>query len=168
MACETSGATRGFEHGDYVCATIAELLWPDLDLRQWPRMVARIPPHVCMDAKTVFDCLGGDNMPGDRRVAIDVACLRESLLEANDSGVRWLPGPQQPGDELTKHLSNGVMSKLGADGCWTLIESDEVRELREGQQARRREYRLAAKARETARRDAAPIAGPADDLAQNV
>ena len=34
MACEPSGATRGFEHGDYVRAIIAELLWPDLDLRQ--------------------------------------------------------------------------------------------------------------------------------------
>ena len=106
-------------------------------------MVARIPLYVCMDAKTVFDCLEGDNMPGDRRVAIDIACLRESLLEENNSGVRWLPGPQQPGDELTKIYHNGRLSDVVKRCRFSLVETPEVRMERERLRAERKRKEVA-------------------------
>ena len=97
---------------------------------------------MALDAKTVFDCLESDNMPSDRRVAIDVCCLRESITSETQSAVRWLPGPQEPADELTKMLSNGKLSEIVERCTFTLVETHAVREERERQREVLRQRKL--------------------------
>ena len=85
-----------------------------------------------MDARTVFDALETQNTVSDRRTAIDIAALREAVAQGTGAFARWLPGPQQPADELAKSTtSNGKLSELAAGGVWSLVESESVRAERE-------------------------------------
>ena len=52
-----------------------------------------------------------------------------------------------PSDELTKHLSNNVLTMVAQRGRWCIVETEEVRSAREAMQGKRREYRHRAKAR---------------------
>ena len=55
-----------------------------------------------LDARTVLDALQSGSTANDKRIAVDVVAIRESVGDERNTMVRWLPGPQQPGDELTK------------------------------------------------------------------
>ncbi len=142
MACEVAGAGLGFEYGDYIRAVLAELFVPGANLRQWRKEVSRWPLYVALDAKTVSDCLESDNMPSDRRVAIDVCCLREAIASETQSAVRWLPGPQEPADELTKMASNLKLSELVQRCSFGLVEADTVSEERERQREALKQRKL--------------------------
>ena len=104
-------------------------------------------------------------LPPIRGFALDVTAIKESIGDDLNTLIRWLPGPQQPGDELTKHALNGAMSEIVEQGLWCLVETNEVRELREAQQAQRRECRQRAKVkRDTVESPfgVAPMSGPAE------
>ena len=109
--------------------------------------VAATPLHVVTDAKAVFDALGGSGLVGDRRVAIAIATLRESLLEGTGMIARWLPGRINPSDELTKLVSNGLLTAVCASGVWTLVETAELKAIRA-------KFRENIRARKHARQDA--------------
>ena len=74
-------------------------------------------------------CVHSNNTPSDKRIAPDVAALRESLaLDCNKKSstrmtttVRRLPGPQMPADELTKFLSNQRLSLIATGAGWCLV-----------------------------------------------
>ena len=131
MACEAGAMCVGMEHGDFLRAVLLELRRPIPSLRTWRIDVSEISPFVVMDAKTVFGALESSKLVGDRRVAIDIAALRESLQQGAGMFARWLPGRLNPSDELTKLLSNALLSAVCTSGRWTLVETDELRALRQ-------------------------------------
>ncbi len=77
MACEVAATTFGFEYGDCIRAVLAEVFFEGFNIRRWQSEIGRWPRYVAVDAKTVLDCLGSENTPQDRRVAIDASCLRD-------------------------------------------------------------------------------------------
>lgn len=110
-------------------------------------MTSRWPLDVVLGARTSFDALRGDTQMTDKRVAIDVAALRESFEgPQTNSGVRWLPGAQRVADALTKRHRHSVLREVMSLGRWSLRETDEVRverdrikELRKAAAQRRKE-----------------------------
>jgi hypothetical protein len=76
----------------------------------------------------------------DKRLAIDVAALREIKEKDPSQSVKWLPGPQMPADILTKFekRANAALYQL-ASGNWCLVEQAEVKEHRAGEAEKRRE-----------------------------
>ena len=50
--------------------------------------------------------LAFEGTPEDRRMAIDIPALRESLNEVSGSLARWVSGPQQAADYFTKGLGD--------------------------------------------------------------
>lgn len=103
----------------------------------------------------MFDALQGEGSASDKGVAIDVAATRKALLEPeNNASVRWLQGPQDLADGLTKSAGNGVPEQVACQGLCLLRECAEVR----SERGRIREQRRAA----AFRRAGAPerIAGP--------
>ena len=165
MGAEVASACTGLEHGDFTRCLLCEILYPSFSLRRW-QMSCRVITHILvMDARTVFDALQSDSTATDKRIALDVAAIKESIGDDLNTLIRWLPGPQQPGDELTKHASNGTMSEICDQGLWCLVETNEVRELREAQQANRRALRHKAKLkRDTVESPfgVLPMSGPAE------
>jgi hypothetical protein len=130
MACEAGAVCVGMDHGDFLRAVLLELRRPSPSLRNWRLGVSDIPLYVVMDATTVFDALEGAGVASDRRVAIGIATLRESILDGTGAMARWLPGKMNPSDELTKLISNGLLSEVCVSGRWTLVETDELRKAR--------------------------------------
>ena len=85
-----------------------------------------------LDAKTGYDVLQRDTVAQDRRVAIDVAALRETLRQDGyAAAARWLPGPQHLADGLTKKYGSGVLEAVMENCRWSLVETEDVREARE-------------------------------------
>ena len=92
------------------------------------------------------DLMQSESVPSDRRTAIDVGALREALEDEElNSACRWVPGPQQVADALTKSHPNPALLALMEQGTWSLKESEEVRKVREEQRDRKKSAARAAK-----------------------
>ena len=116
----------------------------DFEIRQWRSSACLWLLLLVIDAKTGFDILEGDATATDRRVALDIAAMRETLNDPGyRAGVRWVPGPHHLGDGLTKLAHNGVLPGVLSGHGWTLKEDAEVRE---GRQRRREQVRQRAAA----------------------
>ena len=150
MAAEVSAATSAFEHGDFVRVALAEMLQPDFELRMWRKCAAMWRQFSVIDAKCAYDSVNSALLPSDKRVAIDVAVLREALLEPEaNSFMKWVPGPQMVSDSLTKLHGNDVLDAIMRDGTWSLVENEE----------RRKESKVRCKARRLAETQDLPKEG---------
>ena len=124
MGAKVASSCTAFELGDYVRMCWLELLKPCVCLRRWQLEACVIPLYV----------------------VLDVTALRESIAEERGIVARWIPGPQQPSDELTKHASNGLLSVIASTGRWSLVETEASRKAREVVQQSRRDARHRSKA----------------------
>ena len=131
MSAEISSLATAYEHGDFVRAVIAELLDADFNIQRWKAHVSRWRHVLATDAKTGYDAVSSEVLPTDRKIAVDVAVLRQAVLEA-DVGcfIRWVPGSEMVGDGLTKWGHNKVLCRVIAEGEWALADNDEARQLR--------------------------------------
>ncbi len=144
MGVGVSAATTAFEHGDFVRVMLAEMWQHDFELRMWRRAASVWRQFSVIDAKCAYDSVNSELLPSDRRVAIDVAVLREALLEPEAHGfMRLVPGPQMLADALTKLLPNGVLDAVMQDGLWSLKEDPVLA----GYRAEAREHQKKSKAK---------------------
>eukprot|EP00969_Alexandrium_andersonii_P279491 12354416-Alexandrium_andersonii.AAC.1 len=90
MACETAAAALAAEYLDFARVAVAELVRPAFPMRAWRREAAFWNGYLAIDAKTVFDALEHDTLVSDRRAALDLCALKETVRDpASASFVRW-------------------------------------------------------------------------------
>ncbi|CAE7394818.1 RE1 [Symbiodinium sp. CCMP2592] len=116
FGAETMGCMEGFELGQYVRAMIDSFLTGKIT-----RNAGKDIPIVGVtDCRSLYDHMHRDGLPrtpSDRRLAIDIACLRQTLMEetADHEDARaplvWVPTHLQRADVLTK-------PKLASDWCY--------------------------------------------------
>ena len=146
MSAEVSSLATCFEHGDFVRAVFCELIDARFQLRRWKLSVSRWPHYLVTDAKTAYDVLNNDTLATDRKVCIDVAVLRQAIVEDDTSCfVRWVPGAEIPCDGLTKWADNHALRRLRTTGTWALVDSPEAQEIRRQAGIKRAAWRKAAK-----------------------
>ena len=107
FSAETMGCIEGVELGQYVRAMIASLLTGSIS-----REIGKDIPLVAVtDCRSLFDHMHKDGLPrtpSDRRLAIDIACLRQSLADEKPAEedaqvpLLWVPTHLQRADVLTK------------------------------------------------------------------
>ena len=101
--------------------------------------------YLVIDAKTEFDVLNNDTQTSDRKIQIDLAVLKQALMEGNSNAfVRWNPGHHMI-DGTTKWYDNGALCKALAEGIWSLRDTSEASDLRRGAARKRQAYRKAAR-----------------------
>ena len=146
LAAETMGLATAVESGDYVRACLMELTDGGFTLRSWYDDIKKWPQLWVVDARSTYDHLNKDcGIPTDKRLAIDVAALHETLARGGDRLV-WVPGPVNPADGLTKAAgTNEALESLQSSGCWTLVETEESALKRAAEAERRRLRKLTAK-----------------------
>lgn len=155
MAAEMASASLATELAEFARCSLAEMVFGHFTLRSWQTWSRRWRMVLAIDARTGFDTLQGEGTASDKRVAIDIAAIREALLEAeNNASVRWLPGPQHVADGLTKAAGNGILEQVACEGVWSLRECETARTERAGL----RDQRRAAATRRAS--ENAPSAGP--------
>ena len=82
----------------------------DCDLRySWIEMCKQIPFSMGTDCKSLYDvCTKNGSMPEEKRVALDLLDLRESVEELGDQ-IRWIPTDHMLVDCMTKNMPPDAM-----------------------------------------------------------
>ncbi|CAE7809264.1 unnamed protein product [Symbiodinium microadriaticum] len=126
LAAEISQAAEALEQCDCVRAMMAEIVDVNFKL------------NLFMERELV-----------DKRLAIDIAILKESLYEPNSNRwVRWVPGMTVPSDGFTKEYGNPMRDAVMQGGQWSLRDSPEAQKLREEAGHRKRQCRDRVRIRE--------------------
>eukprot|EP00435_Cladocopium_sp_Y103_P008145 s2059_g2.t1 len=142
MSAEVSMAATAFEHGDFVRAALSEMLHKDFSLKKWKLWGNKWPHFLVMDAKTGFDVLTNESQTTDRKIQIDLAVLKQALMEGQTNAfVRWVPGHHIISDALTKWYGNGALIRALEAGLWSLKDTEEAINLRKEAAKRRQQYK---------------------------
>ena len=149
LAAEVSQAAETMEQTDYVRAMFAEMVDPEFSLSEWRWSAGKWREILVLDSKTGYDVLNGISNGEDKRLAIDVAILKEALYEpGSNKWLRWVPGLTIPADGLTKEYGNAMRDLVLRGGPWSLKDSPAAQKLREEAGHRKRQCKLRLKAKE--------------------
>ena len=61
-----------------------------------------LPLVLCTDSKSLYDCLVRLGTTQEKRLIIDVMCLRQAYERRLITEVRWIAGEANPADAITK------------------------------------------------------------------
>ena len=142
LAAEISQAAASMDEGDFCRALLAEMTQQTFTLAGWLPAVAVWKLILVLDSRTGYDLLNGTSLGEDKRLAIDIAAMRQALQEDGASRlVRWVPGEELIADDLTKLSGNGKLMNVLATARWALKDTEAARKLRHDAAARKRVYR---------------------------
>ena len=120
LTAEISQAAETLDQCEYVRAMLAEIWDSQFVLSEWRWSVSRWPEVLVLDTKTGCDVLNGINNGDDKRLAIDIAILKETLYEPQSNRwLRWVPGLTMPSDGLIPR-STAILSATTSDARRTL------------------------------------------------
>jgi hypothetical protein len=124
LASELYAMTHGFDIGTAIKSTVDRILKINL------------PLVLCTDSKSLYDCLVKLGTTQEKRLMIDVLCLRQSYERREIAEVKWIKGNTNPADAFTK--SKGVSTALGQliDTNMVCLEAVEWVERTEGANGR--------------------------------
>ena len=100
LASELYGMTHGFDMGASIKSTIDRILQINL------------PLVICTDSKSLFDCLVKLGTTQEKRLMIDVMCLRQAYERREIAEVRWIRGTTNPADSMTKEKASNALKQL--------------------------------------------------------
>ena len=121
LAAEAASAAKAFDRATYARAMWYEIengwthKWDQLDVddcnlrNEWQKMCREVPFSLGTDCKSLYDvCTKNGSMPDERRVALDLLDVRESIEEMGDK-IRWIPTDHMLVDCMTKDMDASVM-----------------------------------------------------------
>lgn len=91
---------HGFDIGAAVKATAEKLLQ------------LKLPLTVCTDSKSLYECLVKLGTTQEKRLMIDILCLRQSYERREIAEVKWISSDSNPADAMTKSKSCTALQKL--------------------------------------------------------
>jgi len=142
LAAEISQAASTMEEADFVRALLAEAIRPDIRLNSWLPTAAQWKLVLVMDSRTGYDLLNGTALGEDKRLAIDIAAMKQALAEDGGSRlVRWVPGEELLSDDLTKLVGNQKLMRAMATALWALKDTEVAKKIRADAAAKKRTYR---------------------------
>lgn len=147
MSAEVSMAATAFEHGDFVRAALSEMLHNRFSLKEWKLWASKWRHFLVIDAKTGFDVLNNESQTSDRKIQIDLAVLKQALMEGETNAfARWVPGHHMIADGVTKWYGNGALQRALKEGVYSLKDTTEARDLRHEAAQKRKQYKKIRKA----------------------
>lgn len=100
LASELLGMVHGFDTAHCVKTTLDLVLNMD------------IPLVVCTDSKSLYDCLVKLGTTQEKRLMIDVMCMREAYERREIAQVKWIAGKSNPADSMTKSKPTNALKNL--------------------------------------------------------
>jgi hypothetical protein len=100
LASELYGMAHGFDIGTAIKSTIDKILQID------------IPLVLCTDSKSLYDCLVRLGTTQEKRLMIDVMCLRQAYERRQITEVKWIDGESNPADAMTKGKACAALTNL--------------------------------------------------------
>jgi hypothetical protein len=105
LASELYGMAHGFDMGASVKSTIDRILGTDVNLFQLPLVI-------CTDSKSLYECLVKLGTTQEKRLMIDVMCLRQAYERREIAEVKWIKGDTNPADAMTKSKPSNALKNL--------------------------------------------------------
>jgi hypothetical protein len=68
-----------------------------------------LPLVLCTDSKSLYDCLVKLSTTQEKRLMIDVMCLRQAYERREITEVKWIDGNINPADSMTKSKASNVL-----------------------------------------------------------
>ena len=96
---------HGFDMGVSVKSTIDRILGTDINLFQLPLVI-------CTDSKSLYECLVKLGTTQEKRLIIDVICLRQAYEWREIAEVKWIKGDTNPADAITKSKPSNALKNL--------------------------------------------------------
>ena len=90
LAAELYAMAHSFDKGMVIKTTIEKILNKS------------IPLIICTDSKSLYDCLVKLGTTNEKRLMIDLLCLRQSYERREIAEVKWIDGNTNPADAMTK------------------------------------------------------------------
>ena len=92
--------THGFDIGVSVKSTVNRILQIDL------------PLVICTDSKSLYECLVKLGTTQEKRLMIDVICLRQAYERREIAEVKWIKGNSNPANAIIKAKPSNVLIQL--------------------------------------------------------
>ncbi|KHJ32728.1 hypothetical protein EV44_g1731 [Erysiphe necator] len=112
-ASELYAISLGFDQGSALNFSINSIL----------KLPKPIPLIICTDSRTIFDCLTRLNTVQEKRLMIDIMCLREAYEKREITEIKWIPGKSNPADALTKSKNVSQALQKLVETNWVDLES---------------------------------------------
>jgi hypothetical protein len=128
LSAEAQSACLGIEQGDYLKILLEEAFTAGFSLTNYQQRLKSRKGILVVDAKSLYDYLNRDTgrLPSDKRLGIDLR-LVQSYLQQSTWSVRWVSGPQQLADSLTKEGEDGAYLKhVLKTGKFQLIRDEDL------------------------------------------
>lgn len=106
LAAELYAMAEGFDTAVAIATTLKMIL-----RRQ-------VPLSIYTDSKSLFECLVKLGTTKEKRLMIDILCLRQAYERRQITEVTWIEGASNPADALTKAKSSKALESM--------IEANEV------------------------------------------
>jgi hypothetical protein len=90
LASELYAMAHGFDIGAVVKSTIEAIIQ------------IKVPLILCTDSKSLYDCLVKLGTTQEKRLMVDIMCLRQSYQRREITEVQWIDGGRNPADAMTK------------------------------------------------------------------
>jgi hypothetical protein len=91
---------HGFDHAAVIKATIEKILQCNLSL------------IVCTDSKSLYECLVKLGSTQEKRLMVDLMCLRQSYERRMITEIKWIDGDSNPADAITKEKACNALRDL--------------------------------------------------------
>ncbi len=104
LASELYALSLGFD----VAATIKSTL--DQIFSGTPQ--GKIPLSMCIDSKSLYECLVKLGTTQEKRLMIDILCLRQSYERREITEILWIKGDKNPADAMTKDKGCDALQRL--------------------------------------------------------
>ena len=100
LASELYGMAHGFDIGTAIKSTLDKILQVNL------------PLVLCTDSKSLYDCLVRLGTTQEKRLIINVICLRQAYKRRQITKVKWIDGDTNPIDTIAKGKPCTALSQL--------------------------------------------------------
>ena len=100
LASELYAMAHGFDIAAAIKSTIDKALQISL------------PLVLCTDSKSLFDCLVKLGTTAEKRLMIDIMCLRQAYERREVAEVKWIKGESNPADAMTKTKPSTALKQL--------------------------------------------------------
>uniref|UniRef100_A0A093V6J0 Transposon Ty1-NL2 Gag-Pol polyprotein n=1 Tax=Talaromyces marneffei PM1 TaxID=1077442 RepID=A0A093V6J0_TALMA len=102
LGSETYALANGFDAAAAIKSTLTQLL----------HLTEPLPLIVCTDSKSLYECLVKLGTTHEKRLMIDLMCLRQSYERQEITEVRWIDGNSNPADAMTKSKPCHALQEL--------------------------------------------------------
>jgi hypothetical protein len=102
LAAELYALVNAFDSASVIRDTLTQIL----------RLKKQLPLVVCTDSKSLYDCLVKLGSTQEKRLMIDLMCLRQAFERKEINEVKWIDGSTNPADAMTKAKPCAALKNL--------------------------------------------------------